>query len=127
MTALCFYQTGTIRYQREFQVNYDGISIGDCGSFNTREEMEKACSADSTCLGYSMFNAERWCVHTDSWCTGDVPEVVRGISYYPWCLKKSKGPRTEDLQNIYYTKIVGSGNLIVYSESVVTFYLHLTI
>ena len=70
-----------------------------------------------------MFNGERWCAHVGSWCTGGVAEVVGGISYYPWCLKNSKGPRTKDDRVDYYTKIVGSGNLIVYSESVVIFYL----
>ena len=44
------------------------------------------------------------------------------LGYVPWCLKRSKGPRTKDDRTIYYTKIVGSGNLIVYSESVVSFY-----
>ena len=75
-------------------MHYGGLGIGKCGSYNTRVELEAACTADSNCIGYSTTNQNR----------GGTPEN----GFYPWCLKRTEDSKTVDATHNYYRKVVDS-------------------
>ena len=81
-------------YQLETGVHYGGLSIGNCGSYNTRDELEAACTADSNCVGYSTYTQN----------IGGTPEN----GFYPWCLKITEDSKTVDATHNYYRKVVDS-------------------
>ena len=73
---------------------YGGSSIS-CGNYNTRKELEDACSKDSACVGYSTHNAQN---------KGAVAEN----GFYPWCLKSTEETGTNQGDHNYYRKVSGS-------------------
>ena len=99
--SILIFRLGPIpnRYQLETGVHYGGISIGSCGTYNTRAELEAACTAEPYCVGYSTHQNQ----NTDA---------VAENGYYPWCLKKTEAKTsTVDATHNYYKKIRISGIL----------------
>ena len=81
-------------YELETGVYYLEKRIRICGSYDTREELQAACTANSDCIGYS----------TTSMNIGGEPEN----GFYPWCLSMvgDDGIATTDANYNYYRKIV---------------------
>ena len=98
---LClFLAPWEIAYQLERGVDYGGENIGGCGSYKTREDLEAACTADSTCIGYSTYSGANTAAVADTW------------GHYPWCLKKTKDRKKSRGDHNYYRKHVIKGNVI---------------
>ena len=99
--SILIFRLGPIpnRYQLETGVHYGGISIGSCGTYNTRAELEAACTAEPYCVGYSTYQSQN-------------TEAVAENGFYPWCLKKTEAKTsTVDATHNYYKKIRISGIL----------------
>ena len=79
--------------------NLDGDVQPDrrCGFYNNRSELERACSMNSECVGYTMTTKKR---NNDA-----VAEIHDGSEFYPWCLKKTEKKLKKDATHIYYKKI----------------------
>ena len=81
------------KYQLEEEVNYDGDNIGKCGEYNNKDNLEDACTDNPACVGYSTIKDR----NTDA--------AADEKGFYPWCLKKTLGPKTDDARHNFYRKI----------------------
>ena len=90
----CLLVLGTgVTYDLETYVTYGGHSIS-CGYYKTRAEIEKACTAEPTCVGYSTYQPA-------AYFNGPMKEKA----YYPWCLKTTQQSKATDVTHNYYRNV----------------------
>ena len=99
--------TENITYQFEEGVDVKGETIS-CGEYKEREELEKACTDDIKCIGYSTTNRSDL-----SSKIGD--DILEADGFYPLCLKKSEDSKRPDVTHNYYKKNISSkeGNTMI--------------
>ena len=83
-------------------VTYKGDNIGKCGSYNTQNELQNACSSDSTCVGYTMNKNRK---------EGRKQAVADKKGFYPWCLQGASGEKLQKIESRYYTKVEIPGKI----------------
>ena len=93
-------------YKKEPGVHYGGVNIvgedqpnGECGFWNTREDLEAACTENFSCIGYSMTTRK---INS---------AAVEEDGFYPGCLKETKEKKENDSTQIYYSRIPERGNI----------------
>jgi len=86
----------TSTYSVHQNINLPGSNIGECGIFKDQADIEKQCSANQECVGYTMADPVGW--------KGQRPigrPDAKGL--YPWCMKSSVNALpTQDTYRDYY-------------------------
>ena len=84
-------------YQLIEGVHFGGENIHACGTFISRVELQRKCTATPHCVGYSTRKYYN-------------PTTIGENGFHPWCMKKTEGSRAfPDHTHKYYRKIRSFG------------------
>ena len=86
-------------YEFEPKRTYGGSDIS-CGMYKSRKAIERACTENDMCIGYSTISADHYTI--------SVVEDREGENgFYAWCLKSTEGLYQADEGHNYYRRTRG--------------------